>query len=150
MGTQTARNAHETACEVALDRSNYWVPALYHETDIGSFEMVEYKWSAVYYLNRACTYAPGARACPDGAHPLAPPAGLRVVAGDPMIQTYNDSNFAQRGISHMCIAKNGMSNETKHLPHQPCEKLRSQVFFPSCWDGEYLDSLDHKSHVNPL
>jgi uncharacterized Zn-binding protein involved in type VI secretion len=48
MGTQTARNAHETACEVALDRSNYWVPALYHETDIGSFEMVEYEWSVCF------------------------------------------------------------------------------------------------------
>ncbi|KAL4748794.1 hypothetical protein BDW72DRAFT_205311 [Aspergillus terricola var. indicus] len=147
MGIQTARNARETTCEVALDRSNYWVPALYHETDTGSFEMVEYEWSAVYYFNRACNYAPNARTCPDGAYPLAPPAGLRVVAGDSMLQTYDDSDFAQRAISHMCIGKNGISNETKHLPRQPCEKLRSQVFFPSCWDGENLDSLDHKSHV---
>lgn len=48
MGTQTARNARETTCEVALDRSNYWVPALYHETDTGSFEMVEYEWSVCF------------------------------------------------------------------------------------------------------
>ncbi|KAL4993326.1 hypothetical protein BDV10DRAFT_199711 [Aspergillus recurvatus] len=161
MGMQTARNARETTCEVALDRSNYWVPALYHETETGSFEMVEYEWSAgermlwlmvmtraVYYLNRACSYATGARACPDGVYPLAPPVGLRVIAGNPMLQTYNDSEFAQRAISHMCIGKSGTSNETKHLPRQPCEKLRSQVFFPSCWDGKNLDSPDHKSHVS--
>ncbi|KAL6234308.1 hypothetical protein BDW75DRAFT_231244 [Aspergillus navahoensis] len=103
MGMQTARNAHETTCE------------------------------AVYYLNRACSYAPGARECPNGVYPLAPPAGLRVVAGNPMLQTYNDSDIAQRAISHMCIGKNG--------------KLRSQVFFPSCWDGKNLDSPDHKSHL---
>ncbi|KAL4757157.1 DUF1996 domain-containing protein [Aspergillus foveolatus] len=47
----------------------------------------------------------------------------------------------------MCIVKNGLSNEAKHLPRQSCEKLRSQVFFPSCWDGENLDSSDHKSHM---
>ncbi|KAL5041253.1 hypothetical protein BDW71DRAFT_201527 [Aspergillus fruticulosus] len=109
MGMQTAWNARETTCE------------------------------AVYYLNRACTYSSGARACPDRMYPLAPPAGVRVVAGNSMLQTYNDSDYAQRAISHMCIGKSRISNETKHLPHQPCEKLRSQN----------LDSPDHKSHVCP-
>ncbi|KAL4901029.1 hypothetical protein BDW74DRAFT_170407 [Aspergillus multicolor] len=147
MDMQTALNARETTCEVAMDRSNYWVPALYHETKLGAFEMVEYQSSAVYYLNRVCDYASGARICKDGTYPLAPPTGLRVIAGNPMLQTYNDSEFAQRAISHMCIEADGKSNETKHLPRQPCAKLRSQVFFPSCWDGENLDRPDHKSHM---
>ncbi|KAL4802620.1 hypothetical protein BDV18DRAFT_63290 [Aspergillus unguis] len=147
MGPQTARNARETTCEVSLDRSNYWVPALYHAAGNGSVEMVEYETSAIYYLNRACDYAPGAQACKDGRYPLAPPAGLRVVAGDLRLQTYNDSEFSQRAISHMCLKKDGDSEETKHLPRQACEKLRSQIFFPSCWDGKNLDSPDHKSHM---
>ncbi|KAL4790340.1 hypothetical protein BDV19DRAFT_402115 [Aspergillus venezuelensis] len=146
MGADTAKSASETTCEVALDRSNYWIPALYNQAG-NSFEMVEYESSAVYYLNRACGYAPGAQACEGGIYPLAPPAGLRMVAGDPMLQTYDDSDFAQRAISHMCLEQNGGSKETKHLPQQPCEKLRSQVFFPSCWDGKNLDSPDHKSHM---
>lgn len=41
---------------------------------------------AVYYLNRACDYAASAQTCKDGSYPLAPPAGLRIVAGDPRIQ----------------------------------------------------------------
>ncbi|KAL4783886.1 hypothetical protein BJX76DRAFT_357558 [Aspergillus varians] len=147
MDMQTAPDASETTCEVAIDRSNYWVPALYHMTQDNSFEMVEYEWSAVYYLNRVCDYAAGAQTCKDGSYPLAPPAGLRILAGDPTLQTYNDSEFAQRAISHMCLMEDGSSNETKHLPQQPCEKLRSQVFFPSCWDGENLDSPNHKSHM---
>ncbi|KAL4961895.1 DUF1996 domain-containing protein [Aspergillus stella-maris] len=146
MGEDTAKRASETTCEVALDRSNYWIPALYRQGGNG-FEMVEYESSAVYYLNRACDYDPGAQACEGGIYPLAPPAGLRMVAGNPMLQTYDDSDFAQRAISHMCLERNGGSKETKHLPQQPCEKLRSQVFFPSCWDGKNLDSPDHKSHV---
>ncbi|KAL2819869.1 hypothetical protein BDW59DRAFT_164902 [Aspergillus cavernicola] len=150
MDAETVRRVNETTCEVAIDRSNYWIPALYYEVQDGGFEMVEYEWSAIYYLNRACNYTAGAKTCAYGneaSFPLAPPAGLRVVAGDPKLQTYNDSDFAQRAISHMCLKEDGTSNETKHLPRQACSRLRSQVFFPSCWDGENLDSLDHKSHM---
>ncbi|KAL4923781.1 DUF1996 domain-containing protein [Aspergillus undulatus] len=149
MGPQTALNASETTCEVALDKSNYWIPALYHRNKEGRFEMVEYESSAVYYLNRACDYDAEAQVCKveRSKYSLAPPAGLRMVAGDLRLQTYNDSDFAQRAISHMCLEQGGGSNETKHLPQEPCEKLRSQVFFPSCWDGKYLDSPDHKSHM---
>lgn len=101
MGEQTARNASETTCEVALDKSNYWIPALYHAAEDGSFEPIEYEWSvrisvsislsllvvadveqAIYYLNRACNYAPDARKCRQGSYPLAPPAGLRMIAGN--------------------------------------------------------------------
>lgn len=63
-------------------------------------------------------------------------------------RTYNDSELAQRAISHMCIRKDSSSVETKHLPREPCSLTRSQVFFPSCWDGENLDSDDHQSHVS--
>ncbi|BCS21423.1 DUF1996 domain-containing protein [Aspergillus puulaauensis] len=147
MGMQTAPNASATTCEVLIDKSNYWVPALYHMTSDRSFEMMEYESSAIYYLHRACDYVASAKACKGGSYPLAPPAGLRIVAGDPRTQTYNDASFAQRAISHMCLMEDGSSNETKHLPRQSCEKLRSQVFFPSCWDGRNLDSTDHKSHM---
>ncbi|KAL4983601.1 hypothetical protein BDW68DRAFT_194284 [Aspergillus falconensis] len=148
MGMQTAWNARETTCEVALDRSNYWIAIIgFRRFTTRPRQNRLRRWNisgvnvladdddgqAVYYLNRACTYSSGARACPDRMYPLAPPAGVRVVAGNSMLQTYNDSDYAQRAISHMCIGKSRISNETKHLPHQPCEKL----------------SPDHKSHVCP-
>lgn len=56
--------------------------------------------------------------------------------------------MAQQAVSHMCIRKNGSSAETKHLPREPCSLMRSQVFMPSCWDGENIDSPDHISHVS--
>lgn len=32
--------------------------------------------------------------------------------------------------------------------HSCPDGMRAQVFFPSCWDGVNLDSLDHKSHMS--
>ncbi|KAE8355867.1 hypothetical protein BDV28DRAFT_155005 [Aspergillus coremiiformis] len=147
MTTETAKNANQTTCGIEIDRSNYWIPQLYHQTQDGLFETIEYESSAIYYLNRACDYSPNVTSCDGTRYPLAPPAGLRVVAGDLFLRTYNDTDFAQRAISHMCINEDGTSSETKHLPQKPCLKLRSQVFFPSCWDGKTLDSPDHRSHM---
>ena len=31
--------------------------------------------------------------------------------------------------------------------HQCPDGMRAQAFFPSCWDGQNLDSPDHKSHM---
>ncbi|KAE8336034.1 hypothetical protein BDV24DRAFT_142625 [Aspergillus arachidicola] len=42
MTTETARNANDTTCEVAIDRSNYWIPQLYHQTRDG-FETIEFE-----------------------------------------------------------------------------------------------------------
>ncbi|EHA21407.1 hypothetical protein ASPNIDRAFT_135953, partial [Aspergillus niger ATCC 1015] len=153
MNESTAQNAKGTTCEVDIDRSNYWVPQLYHRLRNGSFELVEYQSSVGIALDFAGS--------PENLLvPLAPLKGLRMLAGDPSLRfvclfyismdgnrTYNDSNWSQRAVSHMCIGKDGSSNETKGLPQQPCEILRSQVFMPSCWDGENLDSSDHKSHM---
>ncbi|KAF6764866.1 WSC domain-containing protein [Ephemerocybe angulata] len=34
------------------------------------------------------------------------------------------------------------------LPDRACNGgIRSNIFFPSCWDGKHLDSPDHKSHM---
>ncbi|PYH44782.1 DUF1996 domain-containing protein [Aspergillus saccharolyticus JOP 1030-1] len=147
MGVDSARNAKETSCGVTIDKSNYWVPQLYNELQNGSFQLVEYRSTAIYYLNRACNYSVGATSCDASKYPVAPPEGLRMVAGDPDLRSYNDSDLTQRAISHMCIEYDGSSNETNHFPRQPCQTLRSQVFMPSCWDGKNLDIADHKSHM---
>ncbi|PWY65015.1 hypothetical protein BO94DRAFT_480354 [Aspergillus sclerotioniger CBS 115572] len=147
MNQSMAQNARDTTCGVAIDKSNYWIPQLYHWMRNGSFELVEYQSSSIYYFNRACNYTVGLTACDESQYALAPPEGLRMIAGDPHLRTYNDSDWSQRAISHMCIGQDGSSNETKGLPQQPCETLRSQVFMPSCWDGENLDSPNHRSHM---
>lgn len=40
MEEDTARKASGTTCGIEIDKSNYWVPELYHQTE-GGFELVD-------------------------------------------------------------------------------------------------------------
>ncbi|KAG5929020.1 hypothetical protein E4U42_007447 [Claviceps africana] len=142
---EQARNAKGTTCDKRLDKSNYWQPQLYHERHDGRFEMVEMQGMAGYYMSRACDYVPGKRVCGNTTTLRAPPKGLRMVVGDPFLRTFNKSNPEQRAISHICLGAN--AGDTPHLPTKQCDRMRAETFFPSCWDGQHLDSADHKSHM---
>lgn len=74
------------------------------------------------------------------------PQGFRMVAGDPFTRTY-DGSLAAQGISFNCLGAN--KPETNGFPDIPCPGgMRAQVYFPQCWDGVNLDSVDHKSHMS--
>ena len=45
MGETTAVDAKLTTCDKKLDKSNYWVPQLYHITSDSKFEIVEFQGS---------------------------------------------------------------------------------------------------------
>ncbi|KYK56567.1 uncharacterized protein DCS_03567 [Drechmeria coniospora] len=143
---EAAKAANATTCDKLLDNSNYWQPQLYHQRNDGRFEIVEMQGIAAYYINRACDYAEGRTNCNGMPHARAPPAGLRMVVGNPYLRTYDHSNPAQRAISHVCLGKENVP-DTPHLPTRQCDRLRAETFFPSCWDGNNLDSSDHKSHM---
>jgi len=148
MGPMDANHANSTTCDKAIDHSNYWVPQLYHQRQSDKmWEMVPWHGSAVYYQKRACDYKPGIRTCDKTVVPLAFPDGFRMVAGDTLRRSQNNSDFAQKAISIMCIFDGG-SKEYNGFPPRQCNTLRSQVYFPSCWDGKNLDSADHKTHVS--
>jgi len=144
MGPFDAYNATQTTCDKAIDHSNYWVPQLYHYDGNGMYELVTFQNNAVYYQLRACNYNPNIRSCPADNLPMAFPDGFRMVAGDAMRRTYNASDKAQRAVHHVCLNPGG---QYPGLPPGPCERLRSEVYFPSCWDGKNLDTPDHKSHM---
>jgi hypothetical protein len=147
MGPNDAAKANSTTCDKAIDHSNYWVPHLYHQRQSDMmWELVPFKGSAVYYQKRACDYDPNIKYCDKTKTPLAFPYGFRMVAGDPMRRTQNDTNFAEKAISIMCIF-NGGSIQYHGFPPRQCNTMRSEVYFPSCWDGVNLDSPDHRTHV---
>jgi len=105
--------------------------------------------NAVYYQLRTCDYISGAKTCPikpelNPTPPLAFPDGFRMVAGDPMRRTFNATDKAQKAVSIVCFGTGGRFNGS---PDHKCDEMRTQVYFPSCWDGKNLDSPDHKSHV---
>jgi hypothetical protein len=77
---------------------------------------------------------------------VAFPPGFRMTAGNPNLRTYNSSSLAQQAISHVCLG--GSVPEAGPLPPSNCpDGVRSQVYFPSCWDGVNLDSANHQDHM---
>jgi len=147
MDGRAAENATATSCSFSLDHSNYWVPALYHQNSDGMWELVHWSGSAVYYLRRACNYDPNLNNCDaENAVQLAFPYGFRMVAGDPARRTNNASLFADQAVDIVCLG--GNSPEGPGFPKSRCDRMRAQVFFPSCWDGKNLDSPNHQDHMS--
>jgi len=146
MGPKGALLANSTTCDKAIDHSNYWVPQMYHFRSDNMWEIVPFAVTAVYYQKRACDYKPGIKTCDKSVVPLAFPDGFRMVAGDPTRRTFNESDFAHRAVHFQCLFDGG-SSQYFPFPDRHCNLLRSEVYFPSCWDGVNLDSPDHKSHV---
>jgi len=146
-----AVNARATTCDKFYDKSSYWQPQLYHQNANGTFSLVTMTGPAVYYLNRACDYSASVNLqnpCPSTFYARAPPAGLRMVVGNPTLRTYNGSDFNQQAVQHVCLnADPNNSPNSPYLPQQPCLRMRAETFFPSCWDGVNLDSADHASHM---
>ncbi|OAA60040.1 hypothetical protein ISF_06051 [Cordyceps fumosorosea ARSEF 2679] len=145
MSNEDARNAHNTTCDKALDKSNYWQPQLYHQHHDDSFELIKLLGIAAYYIDRTCDYQPGRRNCRGTPGAIAPPEGLRMLSGDTLRRTYDHSDYTNRAVSHVCLDP---GKDYVELPQKLCNEMRAQVFFPSCWDGNNLDSPDHKSHVS--
>jgi hypothetical protein len=115
-----------------------------------------------YYLDRVCDYQPNLTTCNQSFVPLAFPYGFRMIAGNSSRRyslnlfvfllincggrTQNESDFTQTSILMMCIYDGG-TTEHPGFPTRPCDTIRAEVYFPSCWDGKNLDSPDHQSHV---
>ena len=131
-----------TSCTVHGDFSNYWTPALYYQHQDGSFEKVKQVGGGlVYYLQRSG---------PNQDKLQAFPEGFRMISGDPFKRSPG-TDFPSQAISYNCLdySKNPGNPETGGFPSMNCpDGLRTQVFFPSCWDGVNLDMPDHKSHMS--
>ncbi|GAA5897600.1 hypothetical protein JCM6882_003529 [Rhodosporidiobolus microsporus] len=134
-----ARESKCASCMVKQDMSNYWTPALYFAHANGSFTMVEQVSLLVYYLQRFNE---------KDQYPIkAFPPDFRMLAGNPYLRSYNESNAMAKQIGCNCL---GGAEPTRrpYLPTNNCPNgLRFEVFFPSCWDGENTDSPNHQSHV---
>lgn len=57
---------------------------------------------------------------------------------------YSGPNFGGDNAAPCADAK----LDTEGFPKNPCPGgIRSNILYPTCWDGVNLDSPDHKSHV---
>ncbi|KAF6759834.1 hypothetical protein DFP72DRAFT_884346 [Ephemerocybe angulata] len=134
--TENMRKSECSSVPVKEDKSNYWAPLLYFQWANGSFSSLD-GGSVIYYLfnDKAGTTT-------------AFPPDFRMLSGDPTLRSYNATSHAQLAIDFLCLDFNGQTTKHTGLPEKQCPSgIRSQVNFPSCWDGKNVDSPDHKSHV---
>jgi hypothetical protein len=124
--------AADTTCKPAQDHSAYWIPTLYQNGKV-----VDPTGVTVYYGSRL----------KDPAKTQPFPFGLRMITGDPKIQT--DTKDKQ-GNHFWCAGIGGEIGRTPDGVFPICAttaNLVRQVTFPDCWDGKHLDSPDHKAHM---
>ncbi|KAF2689236.1 hypothetical protein K458DRAFT_439627 [Lentithecium fluviatile CBS 122367] len=145
-----------TTCTFSEDFSNYWTAVLYFRGRNGTFKRVPQM--ANLYLEGATGgqtvyYIPPY----DGVtNVTAFRPGFRMLVGDPNARSDHHTQESRQS-SFRCFGEGfeggqgppGGGNDTRHFPKGPCTGgIRSNIFFPTCWDGVNLDSPDHKSHVS--
>lgn len=117
----------DTTCQNKLDTAAYWAPALLRDG-----QPVQPTGSVAYYR-------PGPGVAPQAIEPY--PAGLLVVAGDQTASVPQPLSVA----AWHCGASPVLQSEPPECPRTA--PLGVRIAFPDCWDGERLDSEDHKSHL---
>jgi hypothetical protein len=145
-----------TTCSFAEDTSNYWTANMYFKARNGSYKRVpqipnrgntgETGGVTVYYTS------PGAKMT------TAFKTGFRMLVGDPMrreagvnpsmkmqscYRCYTGANFKGDNLSPCADP----TVDTEGFPTKMCSGIRTNLHFPTCWDGINLDSPDHKSHI---
>ncbi|KAI9802651.1 MAG: hypothetical protein M1825_002673 [Sarcosagium campestre] len=128
-----------STCKAPKDKSNYWTPTLYFRAENGSFISVDQIGGALIYYQQRVDRGK------DETSLIPFPPGFRMVAGDASARNYTGTTSA-KAVSHACLY-NG-KRETNGFPTENCPGgLRTQIYFPSCWNGKDIDSADHKSHM---
>ena len=125
--TAVGLRSQDTTCQNKLDTAAYWAPALLVDN------------TPVAPLGSVAYYRPGTAV--DPATLRAYPAGLMMVAGDGGATEPQPLEVA----AWHCGASPVLHATPPSCP--TTAPLGVRVAFPDCWDGERLDSTDHRSHV---
>jgi Domain of unknown function (DUF1996) len=121
------RDEGQTTCRIRADTAAYWVPTL----RVGG-RAVEPLALVAFYARRTFDEVD------------AFPAGLKVVAGNSNARSAQST----RVTFWSCAVRGAERSSTiPTCPGTTRGGLRLHVNFPNCWDGERLDSADHRSHM---
>lgn len=139
---ESLRRSGDSTCMNRLNRSAYWMPAMMN----GAGKVVRPDWVSIYYKRRPAA-DPECRRAAIACVPL--PRGLRFVFGFDMI--HPDAPVTGAGYFN-CQGPGAVQGHYKdivtaarHCP--PGSQIGATINAPSCWDGEHLDSPDHRAHV---
>ncbi len=120
--------AASTNCDPLPDRSAYWVPTLFDDQN----NPIPVEHATFYYTVSI--------ADPTQLQPF--PQGLKIIAGNAMAASPNEAQH----IKWSCLGAPDSSTED-FVVCPANSKLELLINFPDCWDGQNLDSANHKSHM---
>ncbi|KAF2878251.1 hypothetical protein BDV95DRAFT_479644 [Massariosphaeria phaeospora] len=142
-----------TSCQFSEDFSNYWTAILYFKARNGTYKRVPQFPNAgfdgvnggmtVYYMQ-------------DGLYNFAQTSkvqafkpGFRMYIGDVNAKTREQAERF-RQLTFTCLDTIGTRDpQTLDFPEAPCKTgIMTAVRFPTCWDGQNLDSPDHMAHMS--
>jgi hypothetical protein len=118
-----------TSCRAPGDMSGYWMPTLYN----GNQVVDPVGPQIIYYKSGVEDYT--------SVRPFPP--GLRIVAGSPSATPAQFLPNSPEGWT--CSGTYNNADVPASCPAGSRLIVRYQA--PSCWDGKYLDTPDHKSHM---
>jgi hypothetical protein len=125
--TYESLRAARTKCNRNEDTAAYWLPTLYQDGRALTPDSAK-----IYYASQV-----------DQESVKAFPRNLRMIAGDSKATNPQPTSV-------MSWACQGTTIDHRREPPRSCpegSRLVVSLRFPNCWDGQHLDSADHKSHM---
>ncbi|KAK0718536.1 hypothetical protein B0T26DRAFT_623389, partial [Lasiosphaeria miniovina] len=144
--TLTTAKLRQSKCstlETQQDKSAYWVAPPYGRNANGTWSALPNTNLAIYYL----------RSQPDKPITIFPD-NFRMVMGGASATLANQNSDWTSFQCNNYIPKGdvtGTWNFTsglKFLPTMDCTLIKMAIEFPNCWDGQNVDSADHRSHMS--
>lgn len=166
---QTLSQSQCTNSILTQDKSAYWAPWLYFQHDNGTFENVDLALGLTAYYK----YEKRGNAPKDAKYSVFP-KGLRMLTGDtarrswegpwpvPAESNWGKDDKTQKALQAKAMGFNCMNYEPgkneatfafpylrqkSFLDSNCINGVRAEIIFPSCWDGENLDTDNHKDHM---
>ncbi|CCQ12596.1 Putative periplasmic or exported protein [Pseudoalteromonas luteoviolacea B = ATCC 29581] len=151
----------ESSCQGnTLNRSSYWVPALLAP----AFDVVTKQRLYDEHGEPAWKPVPAVVGNDDEAHEIfyysagiddlqaiqSIPVGLKMIAGSHMGKPgmEQETNIVRWHCQSWESSDAHNPRWSTSIPHcEAPDRVRMDIFFPSCWNGVDLDSSDHKSHM---
>jgi hypothetical protein len=137
---ESLRDTGESSCAGGIvNRSSYWVPSLFNKSNSRA---IAPDLGYVYYKSGNWGQVP--------AQIQDIPNGLRMIAGNGMALS-DQSEFIMSWSCNQNTPDGGPGASIRSSQNIPVcaagQQLLARVAFPQCWDGENLDSVNHKSHM---
>jgi hypothetical protein len=129
--TLASLNAGGTNCNAPGDKSGYWMPTMY----LGNTQILPVGPQVIYYKSNLIDYTT--------VRPFPP--GLRFLVGSPSQTQAQFQNLPGTVEGWECGDSFFNWDFPANCPAGTQLNIRLQA--PSCWNGLYLDTPDHKSHM---